>query len=250
MNEHQGTFLPATAGPALADVIDDARPVAICKQCGEPFTPRSRSGGRAQLFCSPEHRLEFHSQRGQRGPTCEGENAEPAAKQPIAQAPTSEPDPLDDPRCCVVDEQESIALGLDGKTVIIAQLGYHDEAQRVYIARCNLEPLIDALRDIADGSPWPPEPKPVRVPTSPPIARPAPAPEEEPEPERDSWRDDENRVVHDHDQIAEMDEDNPCVRFDADHVPVVAKRMIELARSVEADRQPLRLNGSGEGSDR
>jgi hypothetical protein len=34
-----------------------------CAQCGEPFKPRSGSGGSAQRFCSAAHRLSFHRER-------------------------------------------------------------------------------------------------------------------------------------------------------------------------------------------
>ena len=40
--------------------------VSNCEHCGEPFTPREGSGGKAQRFCSPEHRAEYHAQRRQR----------------------------------------------------------------------------------------------------------------------------------------------------------------------------------------
>lgn len=36
-----------------------------CEHCGEPFDPRAHTGGKAQRFCSPEHRAEYHAQRRQ-----------------------------------------------------------------------------------------------------------------------------------------------------------------------------------------
>jgi hypothetical protein len=35
----------------------------FCKQCGNPFEPRSGTGGSAQRFCSTSHRLSFHKER-------------------------------------------------------------------------------------------------------------------------------------------------------------------------------------------
>jgi hypothetical protein len=34
-----------------------------CEKCGEPFEPRSRSGGSAQRFCCADCRLSFHRER-------------------------------------------------------------------------------------------------------------------------------------------------------------------------------------------
>ena len=35
-----------------------------CDQCGKPFEPRSKSGGKSQRFCSPEYRPGRHFLRG------------------------------------------------------------------------------------------------------------------------------------------------------------------------------------------
>jgi hypothetical protein len=40
----------------------DTKPF-YCEQCGEPFKPRSGTGGSAQRFCSTAHRLRFHRER-------------------------------------------------------------------------------------------------------------------------------------------------------------------------------------------
>lgn len=51
-----------------------------CQHCGEPFTPREGSGGKAQRFCSPEHRADYHAQRRQRESLHVGEAASTAPK--------------------------------------------------------------------------------------------------------------------------------------------------------------------------
>jgi hypothetical protein len=175
MNEQQRSFLPSAAGPTLADVVD-ALPAALCKQCGEPFTPRSSSGGKAQLFCKSECRQEFHSQRGQRSPTSDDENAATGTQQPpdlklssgplqpvVPQQPAKEsPKPTEaedfdwrNDESIAISEEIQIATAVyrnrSGDVVIRQQAQWPDEDSDPFmiIADRNLQAFIDRLCDIA-----------------------------------------------------------------------------------------------------
>lgn len=69
--------LPFTDSPST-EISVEASTETRCEQCGEPFTPRVRSGGKPQRFCKPECRAAFHAQRGQREPTCNTPATDPA----------------------------------------------------------------------------------------------------------------------------------------------------------------------------
>jgi hypothetical protein len=43
--------------------IIDPGPPRSCEQCGNPFEPRSGSGGSVQRFCRTDCRLSFHKER-------------------------------------------------------------------------------------------------------------------------------------------------------------------------------------------
>ena len=62
-----------------------------CEKCGNPFTPRSGSGGSFQRFCCTGCRLGFHKERlrSQRIDLYAGQLPEPATEQPIAADPTT-----------------------------------------------------------------------------------------------------------------------------------------------------------------
>jgi hypothetical protein len=61
-----------------------AAKLRACKKCGQPFTPRSGSGGSTQLFCDEDCRLTFHKERLQRQRTgaYAGHLTEPATPDP------------------------------------------------------------------------------------------------------------------------------------------------------------------------
>jgi hypothetical protein len=175
MNEHQGTFLPATAGPTLADVVDALPDQLCCAKCGAPFTPRQGSGGRPQRFCTDDCRRQFHAGTSPTLRAGVGADVGTASEQPPNR--TRIPD--------------------------------------------NSKPDAAALK--------------------PPL-----------EEDEESWQNDETRVLHDQPetflyinklgqivirQIAEVFEDNPWVRIDADRAAAIAQRMTELAREAAAARQ-------------
>jgi hypothetical protein len=55
-----------------------------CEQCGNPFEPRSGSGGSVQRFCCTRCRLSFHKERlrSQRIGLYAGQSPQPATQQP------------------------------------------------------------------------------------------------------------------------------------------------------------------------
>jgi hypothetical protein len=55
-----------------------------CQQCGNPFEPRSGSGGSVQRFCSTDCRLSFHRERlrSQRTGSYAGQSPQSATQQP------------------------------------------------------------------------------------------------------------------------------------------------------------------------
>src|SRR5262249_24734668 len=80
---HDGN--PLGAGMTDATLFADAPPIEAdacptCDYCGQPFEPRTGSGGKPQRFCSADCRSTFHAQRGQRAPTCDAQS-EPTATQ-------------------------------------------------------------------------------------------------------------------------------------------------------------------------
>jgi hypothetical protein len=64
-------------------IIIDAEPRS-CKKCGNPFTPRSGSGGSVQRFCCADCRLSFHKERLRlrRMRLYAGQLREPATQEP------------------------------------------------------------------------------------------------------------------------------------------------------------------------
>jgi hypothetical protein len=66
---------------------------ALCEHCGKAFSPRRRSGGKPQRFCSPKCRADYHSQHsptlGQRGASHVGPETLADTGEPKKEAPTT-----------------------------------------------------------------------------------------------------------------------------------------------------------------
>lgn len=131
-------MLDTTQWPSAtsADLLGHQRK---CDQCGEPFEPRSKSGGKPQRFCSPECRAAFHT--GQRSPTCSAPSLPTAVEesQPKDQpADAAEDDSAD--YCWAVPSQARIegSRTNDGEIEIeeISPLD-EDENVRIRVARPN-----------------------------------------------------------------------------------------------------------------
>ncbi|HEY1748299.1 MAG TPA: hypothetical protein VGG11_16230 [Xanthobacteraceae bacterium] len=157
-------------------------------------------------------------------------------------------DPLDNPDLLVVDDQLRICIYFDADVVVITQDGQHhrDEAQRLYVAKDNLEAIIERLKDIQDGY-WP---------ASPPVAsKPAPklkeaeGPKPEKEKPKSEWRDEQDCVIREQRetyiyenprgqivvrQIGEMFEDDPYVIFEPEQAIKIANAMSLVAQDVAA----------------
>jgi hypothetical protein len=135
------TARPSAASADLighADLLDHQ---AKCGQCGKPFEPRSKSGGKPQRFCSSECRFEFHAQRGQRSPTCIAPSLSAAveeSKPKAAPAATGEDDSAD--YCWAVPSQARIECWATNEDEIeIEQTSpvHEDENIRIDVARSN-----------------------------------------------------------------------------------------------------------------
>jgi hypothetical protein len=130
-------MLGTTSRGDPASLFDDNKP--LCDQCGEPFEPRSKSGGKPQRFCSPECRAAFHTQpqRSQRSPTCSAQNL-PAVLDlaKLKDAPAA----IGEDYCWVVPFQPRIECSLTNDVEIeIEQISpiHEDENIRIDVARSN-----------------------------------------------------------------------------------------------------------------
>jgi hypothetical protein len=130
-------MLDTTSRVDPASFFDDNKP--LCDQCGEPFEPRSGSGGKPQRFCSSECRTAFHNepQRGQRSPTCIAQNLPAVLDQPkLKDAPAA----IGEDYCWVVPFQPRIECSLANDDEIeIEQISpiHEDENTRIHVARSN-----------------------------------------------------------------------------------------------------------------
>jgi len=131
---------------ASADLIGDADLFGHqpkCDQCGKPYEPRSKSGGKPQRFCSPECRAAFHKQpqRGQRSPTCGAASLPAVVDQPKPKdepADTAEDDSTD--YCSAVPFQARIECWATNEDEIeIEEINpiHEDENIRIHVARSN-----------------------------------------------------------------------------------------------------------------
>jgi hypothetical protein len=128
-------MLDITSRVDPASLFDDNKP--LCDQCDKPFEPRSKSGGKPQRFCSSECRFEFHTQRGQRSPTCIAENLPAVLDQP---RPKDEPADTAEDICWVVPFQPRIECWATNEDEIeIEQISpiHEDENIRIDVARSN-----------------------------------------------------------------------------------------------------------------
>src|SRR5690349_4745539 len=106
-----------------------------CEQCGNQFTPRERSGGKPQRFCSQDCRYQFHAQRDQRSPTwsaleavCDPPVEEKPAALPAAKSDFDWSDPACIAECVALRHQPATAVYFnpDGD-LIIRQRCWPDE---------------------------------------------------------------------------------------------------------------------------
>jgi len=131
---------------ASADLIGDAdlfghRPK--CDQCGNPFEPRSKSGGKPQRYCSPECRAAFHkqSQRGQRSPTCSAITALPAITEPTPSGASAGPaeDASADCYSAVPFQARIECWATNDDEIEIEEISpvHEDENIRIHVAKSN-----------------------------------------------------------------------------------------------------------------
>jgi hypothetical protein len=165
-------------------------------------------------------------------------------------------DPLDDPACCVVADQLRVSIYLNAEVVVIAQDGQHhrDEADRVHIAKENLQPLIERLEDIRDDR-WPAPLKPtIEIRAEPPKAltlkeREVGITTSSAADNRDlesDWRDEADCIIREQRetyvyenvlrqvvvrQIGEIFEDDPYVFFEPEQAIKVGKAIVALAEA-------------------
>jgi hypothetical protein len=139
---------------ASADLLDRQ---PKCHQCGKPFEPRSKSGGKPQRFCSPECRAAFHTQpqRSQRSPTCSAPSLpavvdQPKPKdEPAAPAKDSEDFDWSDDSVVVIREQPETAIYFNpAGGLVIRQRNGWDEDVYVYINARLIDTFIDKLCDV------------------------------------------------------------------------------------------------------
>jgi hypothetical protein len=138
-------MLDTTSRVDPASLFDDNKP--LCDQCGKPFEPRSKSGGKVQRFCSPECRTAFHNepQRGQRSPTCIAQNLPAVLDRPkLKDAPAA----TGEDYCWVVPFQPRIECSQTNDDEIeIEEISpiHEDENVRIHVARSNAVRLARAI---------------------------------------------------------------------------------------------------------
>ena len=135
---------------------NDSRKLNLeCEHCGQPFTPRSGTGGKPQRFCSAECRAASHNkpQRSQRSPTCSNGVQLPAVTQPAEKdapqaAPAGDFD-WSDTDSVVLPEQPATACYFNPcGELVIRQKRWPDDDSFIYIAPNLISEFIDKLTGI------------------------------------------------------------------------------------------------------
>jgi hypothetical protein len=132
-----------------------------CEQCGIAFTPRERSGGKPQRFCSTDCRQAFHSEaraggspdlRPQRAPTC---SALPAViDPPTPKSPRNAPEAnsdfdWNDADAVALAEQHETAIYWNPKgDLVIRQRSWIDDDSLIFISRDSVDQFVDKLCDV------------------------------------------------------------------------------------------------------
>lgn len=127
-----------------------------CEHCGQIFSPRLRSGGKPQRFCTQDCREAFHAKANvsQRSPTCGALAVMPATvdrpEPENAPAGTTEEFDWNDPDSMVLLEQRETAIYWNPRgEIVIRQRSYFDDDSVIYVAPKNIADFIDKLTDIA-----------------------------------------------------------------------------------------------------
>jgi hypothetical protein len=121
-----------------------------CAHCGEPFTPRNGSGGKRQIYCSPECKSAARSQPITAPPT---DNTNPNGQEPTEVGWTDGRHGADWSRAgsdIAIAGQAAVAVYENefGATVIRQEGHYHqDEDHWIVVEPQNLRRLIDALSE-------------------------------------------------------------------------------------------------------
>ena len=133
---------------------DDGSP--LCERCNKPFTPRSRSGGKPQRFCSSECRTASHA-GSQRSGSQRQDDEQNVGKTPTLEI-VGKTESHDDPdefdwsgENVVIQEQPATAVyfNLEGALVIRQRASdYHCDDPFVYIGPDHIEAFLDKLCDV------------------------------------------------------------------------------------------------------
>lgn len=162
-----GPVLDATAALARLDALPPDRceqDERQCRYCETPFKPRSKSGGRPQLYCSVECRMAFHAEHTNDttgvsqhrklhvGVTPDTNTMADEEREEPLQGHDSGYEPWDDEDTFKLPEQGLVAVypNNHGQIIIREKAGPFDEEDScVFIHRNNLLALIDKLCEFA-----------------------------------------------------------------------------------------------------
>jgi hypothetical protein len=148
----------ATANAVPVEKLDvEIRPSSMCDNCGQPFEPRSGSGGKPQRFCSTGCRQAHHADKanvanvGQRG---EAQTTLPVVvPQPEPESALAEPVEdfsWRDDDSVVLPQQEATAVYVNrDNDLVIRQQRWPEDDVFIYIQNANVMTFIDKLCDVA-----------------------------------------------------------------------------------------------------
>lgn len=166
-SDEGGPVLDVTESLARVDALPPDRceqGERRCRHCERPFKPRTKTGGRPQLYCSPECRTAFHAEHANETPNASQRRKPhvgmPSATSTVPAEEREEPlqghesgyEPWDNEDAFKLPEQGLVAVYPNNheQIVIREKAGPFDEVDScVFIHRKNLVALIDKLCEFA-----------------------------------------------------------------------------------------------------
>ena len=138
----------------LCNSGDDGSP--LCERCNKPFTPRSRSGGKPQRFCSSECRTASHA-GSQRSGSQHQDDQQNVGKTPtletLGTSPQQDTEDFDwSGEEVVIREQPATAIYFNPEGALVIRQKATDDYQIgdpfVFIGPDHIESFLDKLCDV------------------------------------------------------------------------------------------------------
>jgi hypothetical protein len=136
------------------NLVDSNKQARACENCGKSFEPRTGNGGKAQKFCTPTCRRQFHGGDTSNNLHQPGQSQRPAPNVPTS-VTTSTPQ-IEDTNFDWDKDKNSIALESQDRTAIycnpsghlvIRQERWPDDDSYIVICKNNIAEFLDRLTD-------------------------------------------------------------------------------------------------------